>query len=97
MSIDPKLTFWTKAPDDAPEVRGHSRYFSPERLEWIVRPGLVYVIAHGPGTRAGGQGSMGYSVEGHAGDESPEWIAPPTLLLDMAAFAVEGIAAEVES
>ena len=90
----PKVTFWTKAPADAPdEIKGTTCYFRPEWLEWSVSPRQVYVSAHGPATRVGHrQGVAGWSVEGFLGDERPPWLLLPVDPLAKAILTVDRIA-----
>lgn len=95
----PMITFWTKAPEDAPEeVKGHTCYFKPERLEWRVRTfrqgeGRIVtdVVAHGPATRVEHRaGSMSWSVEGTLdGDTRPPWLLLPLTPLVRASLTVE--------
>ena len=93
---DPRITFWTAAPGYAPEVKGHSCYFRPERLEWIVTPrDNIRVVAHGPATRVDHrQGSMSWSVSGRWGDERPNWLLLPIDPLATAQLAVDRLAKE---
>lgn len=100
MSPAPTVTFWTDAPDDAPEeIKGYTCCFRPERLEWSVSldphgRSRVYVIAHGPATRVEcRQGSYGWVVEGRPwGDERPPWLLLPVDSLMTANLAVDSIA-----
>lgn len=95
----PMVTFWTKAPEDAPEVKGHPCYFKPERLEWrvrIFRQGVVTdVVAHGPATRvAHREGTMRWSVVGGEGDTRPPWLLLPGNRLSSVARTIEELTKE---
>ena len=92
----PSITFWTAAPEDAPEVKGSRCYFKPERLEWRVsmfngrgaREVLVYMVAHGPATRS----SRAYPAPGTQvwdGQSLPPWASLPSPQME-AATAVIG-------
>lgn len=91
---EPKVTFWTKAPDDAPdEIKGTTCYFRPERLEWSVSLLWVHVTARGPATRVKyRQGAATWSVKGYLGDERPPWVPLPVDPLREAMSAVDKIA-----
>lgn len=103
----PMLTFWTKAPEDAPdEVKGYTCYFKPERLEWRVRTFwqrksrvVVDVVAHGPATRVEHrEGAMRWGVEGSIeGDTRPAWLLLPLDQLARAILTVEELTKEVPS
>ena len=93
----PQVTFWTEAPDNAPdEVKGSACYFRPERLEWRVWTlwggrVVVDVVAHGPATRVEHrQGSMYWGVEGTPeGDTRPPWLPLPLDKLTQAILLVK--------
>lgn len=102
----PTLTFWTKAPEDAPEVKGYTCYFKPERLEWRVRTFwqrksrvVVDVVAHGPATRVEHrEGAMRWGVEGSIeGDTRPAWLLLPLDQLASAILTIEELAKDVPS
>lgn len=88
-----KITFWTDAPDSAPEeVKGTMCFFRPERLEWVVTGRSISVGAHGPATRVKHrQGVAWWSVEGHFGAEYPAWLSLPIGPISIAAQAVREI------
>ena len=99
----PMVTFWTEAPEDAPEVKGYTCYFKPERLEWrvwIFRQGegrvVTDVVAHGPATRVEHrEGAMRWDVEGPIeGDTRPTWLLLPLSRLIRASLTVEELAKE---
>lgn len=88
----PSITFWTMAPEDAPEVKGTRCYFKPERLEWRVYmfngQVSVYMVAHGPATRS----SRAYPSPGNHvwdGGDLPPWASGPNPQL-VAALALIG-------
>lgn len=94
----PAITFWTKAPEDAPEVKGYTCYFKPERLEWRVcvfwqgdSRVVTDVVAHGPATRVEHrEGSMHWDVEvSTEGDGRPPWLSLPLSRLIRARLTVE--------
>ncbi len=86
----PRVTFRTRAPGDAPEVRGYRCYFQPEWLEWSIQPGGIRVGAFGPPTRTSSfPGEMWWNMEGPQGDERPSWLPIPLALLTSASLAVE--------
>lgn len=95
----PVVTFWAKAPDEAPdEVRGTNCYFKPERLEWRVRAFrlgderiVMDVVAHGPATRVPfRQGLQHWYVMGTpGGDTRPPWLLLPTERLARAKLLVQ--------
>lgn len=97
----PQVTFWTEAPNDAPdEVKGYTCYFKPELLEWRVwafwegRRVVIDVLAHGPATRVEHrQGEMCWGVEGTPeGDTRPPWLLLPLDKLPHAKLLVERLA-----
>jgi len=99
------ITFWTKAPEDAPEVKGYTCYFKPERLEWRVRTfrqgeGRIVtdVVAHGPTTRVKHrQGAMHWGIEGTSeGDTRPPWLLLPLDQLTRATLTVEELTKETD-
>lgn len=99
----PTVTFWTKAPEDAPEVKGYTCYFKPERLEWrvcIYRQGesqvVTDVVAHGPATRVPHrQGAMRWGVVGtYEGDTRPPWLLLPGNRLSSVARTIEELTKE---
>lgn len=98
----PMVTFWTKAPEDAPEVKGSNCYFKPERLEWRVRTYwqgessvVADVVAHGPATRvAHREGTMRWSVVGGEGDTRPPWLLLPGNRLSSVARTIEELTKE---
>lgn len=90
----PSITFWTAAPEDAPEVKGSCRYFKPEQLEWRVSVFsgrvAVYMVAHGPATRSGGA----YPPVGHQvwdGVDLPPWVSVPNPQLEAATAVIGGL------
>lgn len=93
----PSITFWTEAPEDAPEVKGYICYFKPERLEWRVwgyrgdRRLMVDVVAHGPATRVKyRQGAMRWGIQGMTeSDTRPPWLLLPVDKLAHAILTVE--------
>ena len=92
----PSVTFWTEAPSDAPEVKGYTCYFKPERLEWrvwTIRGGrvVVDVLAHGPATRVEyRQGARLWAIEGTPeGDTRPPWLLLPQIEVTHAKLLVE--------
>lgn len=92
----PQVTFWTEAPSDAPEVKGSTCYFKPERLEWRswASPAgrvVVDVVAHGPATRVEyRQGARRWDVDGTPeGDTRPPWLPLPLDKLTHATLLVE--------
>ena len=102
----PMITFWTKAPEDAPEVKGYTCYFKPERLEWRVRTFwqgesrvMTDVVAHGPATRVEHrQGEMCWSVEDLIdGDTRPPWLLLPLDQLSRATLTIEELAKDATS
>lgn len=88
----PSITFWTMAPEDAPEVKGSRRYFRPERLEWRVSmfrgQVSVYMVAHGPATRSNDTYPASCQ-QLWPGDDLPAWASGPNPQL-VAALAVIG-------
>ena len=88
-----KITFWTDAPDDAPEeVKGTTCFFRPERLKWVVTERSVMVAAHGPATRVKHrQGVAWWSAEGPSGAEYPTWLPLPISPISIAVLAVREI------
>lgn len=91
-----KMTLWTPAPADAPEIKGYRCYFRPEWLEWLITPVEIRVAAHGPATRATniGQGEMWWSVDSthpHRAPDRPDWLLLPVDLLAKARLGVERI------
>ena len=90
---DTKITFWTDAPEDAPEeIKGTMCFFRPERLEWVVTKNSIRVAAHGPATRVKHrQGVAWWSAEGPSGDERPTWLLLPVDPLSIAMLAVREI------
>ena len=88
-----KITFSTRAPDDAPETKGLRCWFKPEWMEWHVTSTTISVLVSGPATRTQYmRGEVTWSVEGAPrGDELPAWLLLPIDQLTAARLAAEDI------
>ena len=100
-----KITFSTRAPDDAPETKGSRCWFKPEWMEWHVTSTTIAVLVSGHATRtrcmlgevtssvSGAlRGEVLWSVEGAPrGDERPAWLLLPIDQLTSARLAAKYI------
>ena len=100
-----KITFSTRAPDDAPETKGSRCWFKPEWMEWHVTSTTISVLVSGHATRtrymlgdvtssvSGAlRGEVLWSVEGAPrGDERPAWLLLPIDQLTSARLAAKYI------
>ena len=88
-----KITFSTRAPDDAPETKGSRCWFKPEWMEWHVTSTTISVLVSGHATRTRYMlGEVTWSVEGAPrGDERPAWLLLPIDQLTAARLAAEDI------
>ena len=88
-----RITFRTRAPNDAPETKGTRCWFKPEWLEWHVTSTEISVLVSGHATRTKHmQGEVRWDVEGTArGDERPAWLMLPLDQITAARLAAEDI------